>query len=126
MVQADISQLTGECNTWRDSLRSSRDEINQLKLRLEQVAGRQLSKDQLQDVEHYHNQFHIQLINVHDLKQSIKTHDRKVSFETAANNGQLNEETIAEHEQLFEEYQTLNHTLQDLQDKFSDFLNRAS
>lgn len=126
MVQADISQLTGECNTWRDSLRSSRDEINQLKLRLEQVAGRQLSKDQLKDVEHYHNQFHIQLINVHDLKQSIKTHDRKVSFETATHNGQINEVTIAEHEQLFEEYQTLRHTLQDLRDEFSSFINRAS
>ena len=126
MVQADISQLTGECNTWRDSLRSSRDEINQLKLRLEEVAGRQLSKDQLQDVEHYHNQFHIQLINVHDLKQSIKTHDRRVNFETAANNGQLKEDTIAEHEQLFDEYQTLNHTLQDLREEFSSFINRAS
>lgn len=126
MVQADISQLTGECNTWRDSLRSSRDEINQLKLRLEQVAGRQLSKDQLQDVEHYHNQFHIQLINVHDLKQSIKTHDRRVNFETAAHNGQLNEDTIAEHEQLFDEYQMLNQTLQDLREDFGSFINRAS
>lgn len=126
MVQADISQLSGECNTWRDSLRTSRDEINQLKLRLEQVAGKLHAKDQLKDIEHYHNQFHIQLINVHDLKQSIKVHDRKVNFETASNNGQLNEETITEHENLYDEYQALNNTIKDLREEFSSFINRTS
>ena len=126
MVTADISQLSGECNTWRESLRSYRDEINQLKLNLQQVASHQLSKDQLQDVEHYHNQFHIQLINVHDLKQSIKAHDRRVNFEIAAHSGQLNEDTIAEHEHLFDRFQALDHTLQGLRDEFSSFLNRTS
>ena len=126
MVTADISQLSGECNTWRESLRSYRDEINQLKHRLQQAAGQTLSKDQLQDVEHYHNQFHIQLINVHDLKQSIKAHDRRVNFETAAHSGQLSEDTISEHEHLFEEYQTLNHTLQSLREEFNSFINRTN
>ncbi len=126
MVQADISQLSGECSTWRESLRSYRDEITQLKQRLQQFASQHLSKDQLQHVEHYHNQFHIQLINVHDLKQSIKAHDRRVNFETAAHSGQLSEDTVAEHEHLFEEYQTLDHTLQGLRDEFSNFVNRTS
>jgi chromosome segregation ATPase len=126
MVQADISQLSGECNTWRESLRSYRDEINQMKQNLQKAASQNLSKDQLQDVEHYHNQFHIQLINVHDLKQSIKAHDRRVNFEMAAHSGQLSEDTMAEHEHLFEEYQTLDHTLQALRDEFSSFINRTS
>lgn len=124
MVQADISQLSGECNTWRESLRSYRDEINQMKQNLQKAAGLNLSKDQLQEVEHYHNQFHIQLINIHDLKQSIKAHDRRVNFEMAAHSGQLSEDTMAEHEHLFEEYQTLDHTLQHLRDEFSGFINR--
>lgn len=126
MVTADISQLSGECNTWRESLRSSRDEINQMKHRLQQAASQSLSKDQLQDVEHYHNQFHIQLINVHDLKQSIKAHDRRVKFEMSAHNGQLSEETLAEHEHLLEEYQTLDSTLQSLQEEFNQFINRTN
>ena len=126
MVTADISQLSGECNTWRESLRSSRDEINQLKHRLQQAASQTLSKDQLQDVEHYHNQFHIQLINVHDLKQSIKAHDRRVNFEMSAHNGQISEDTLAEHEHLLEEYQTLDNTLQGLREEFSSFINRTN
>ena len=126
MVTVDISQLSGECSTWRESLRSSRDELNNFKKKLTQTAGQNLSKDQLHDVEHYHNQFHIQLINVHDLKQSIKAHDRRVQFETAANSGQITEDTIAEHERLFEEFQSLDSTIKNLREEFGDFVNRTS
>jgi hypothetical protein len=126
MVTVDISQLSGECNTWRDSLRSYREDLNQLKKQLQQTAAQNLSKDQLHDVEHYHNQFHIQLINVHDLKQSIKVHDRRVQFETTANSGQLAEDTIAEHEKLFEEFQSLDSTIKNLREEFGDFIHRTS
>jgi len=126
MVTVDISQLSGECNTWRDSLRSCRDDLNQLKKQLQQTAAQNLTRDQLHDVEHYHNQFHIQLINVHDLKQSIKSHDRRVQFETAANGGQLTEDTIAEHERLFEEFQSLDSTIKNLREEFGDFIHRTS
>ena len=125
MVQADISQLSRECNTWRDALRAFRDEFTQCKHKLQQLAGRPLSKDELTEVEHYHNQFHIQLINIHDLKQAIKVHDRKVNYETEANKGQLHEETVAEHENLFEQYQSLESTLQELRSEFRGFLERT-
>jgi len=125
MVQVDISQLSGECNTWRETLRQFRDELSQNKNRLQQVAGKPLSKEQLQDVEHLHNQFHIQLINVHDLKQDIKLHDRKLSFDSSANNGQLNEDSLANHERIFDQYQSLENTLQDLREEFKQFLERT-
>jgi hypothetical protein len=125
MVQADISQLTGECNTWREALRQYRDELTQDKTRLQQVTTPTLSKEQLQDVEHLHNQFHIQLINIHDLKQAIKIHDRKINFEISANSAPVNEGSIADHENLFDQFQTLVHTLQELRDEFNQFLNRT-
>jgi hypothetical protein len=126
MVTVDISQLSGECNTWRDSLRSCRDDLNNFKKQLQQSASRNLSKDQLHDVEHYHNQFHIQLINVHDLKQSIKAHDRRVQLETSANSGQITEDTIAEHERLFEDFQSLDGTIKNLREEFGNFIHRTS
>ncbi|MBI5858804.1 MAG: hypothetical protein HZB42_14325 [Sphingobacteriales bacterium] len=125
MVQVDISQLSGECNAWRDKLRNYREEFNSNEVQLRKVAGQPLSKEQLQDVEHLHNQFHIQLINIHDLKQSIKVHDRKINFEKAAFNGMANEDSITRHEQLFEEFQSLEQTLHDLREEFSDFLKRT-
>jgi hypothetical protein len=122
MVQVENSQLTTECNAWRASLRNYREEFNQAKTRLQQAASRSLSKDQLRDVEHLHNQFHIQLINIHDLKQAIKNHDRKIGLETNEHNGQLNEETLADHENLLGQFQDLEMTLSELKDEFSDFL----
>ena len=125
MVQVDISQLTGECNAWREQLRRFRDEFHQDEAQLRKAAAQPLSKEQLQDVEHLHNQFHIQLINIHDLKQNIKTHDRKMSFEKTAFNGSVSEESLAQHEHLFGEYQSLDQTLQDLRNEFKDFLSRT-
>ena len=126
MVQADIAQLSGECNTWRETLRQNRDELTQNKDRLQQVASQALSKEKLKEVEHLHNQFHIQLINVHDLKQAIKMHDRKLSLEVSANDGQVNEETLVLHESILDEYQTLEHTLSNLQEEFDSFLAQNS
>lgn len=125
MVQVEIAQLTGECSSWKESLRKYREEFTQDKAKLQQAVSQPLSKDQLQDVEHLHNQFHIQLINIHDLKQAIKTHERKMSYEMNANNGQLNDETVAEHEHLFNEYQSLEQTLLELREEFAGFLSRT-
>src|SRR3982750_3448592 len=119
MVQADISQLSRECNTWRDALRAFRDEFSQCKQKLQQLASHPLSKEELTEVEHYHNQFHIQLINIHDLKQSIKNHERKVNFELESQNGQLNDDTVNDHEGLYDQYQGLEHRLTDLREEFS-------
>ena len=125
MVQVDISQLSGECNVWREKLRNYREEFSSDEAKLRQVAGQQLSKEQLQDVEHLHNQFHIQLINIHDLKQSIKAHDRKINFEKAMFNGSANEDSLVQHEKLQEEYQGLEETLESLREEFNTFLERT-
>ncbi len=125
MVQVDISQLSGECSTWRERLRIYREEFNNNEARLRQAAGQQLSKEQLQDVEHLHNQFHIQLINIHDLKQAIKAHDRKINFEKTLFNGIANEDSLSRHEALHEQYQSLEQTLEDLRGEFDVFLKRT-
>ena len=125
MVQADISQLSRECNTWRDALRAYREEFNQCNHQLQELAARPLSKDDLTEVEHYHNQFHIQLINIHDLKHAVKNHERKVEFETSQNGGQVHEDTLADHEGLFDQFQRLEHTLTEVREEFSYFLTQA-
>jgi hypothetical protein len=125
MVQVDISQLSGECSVWRERLRNYREEFSNDEAKLRQEAGQSLSKEQLQQVEHLHNQFHIQLINIHDLKQSIKAHDRKINFEKVAFNGSANEDSFTRHENLFTEYQSLEQTLQELRNEFNAFLKRS-
>ena len=126
MVQVDISQLSAECNSWREQLRHLREEFTNDETRLTQTASQTLSKEQLQDVEHLHNQFHIQLINIHDLKQAIKAHDRKMSFEKVAFNGLVNEDSLMRHENLLQEFTELQQTLQELRNEFQIFLKTTS
>lgn len=125
MVQVEIAQLAEECNTWRDALRQQREEFTRDKIKLQESSRLALSKDQFQDVEHLHNQFHIQLINIHDLKQSIKTHCRMMEVEKAGHDGQLKEETLATHENLYDRYQRLDATLHDLRQEFQSFLKNT-
>jgi DNA-binding helix-hairpin-helix protein with protein kinase domain len=122
MVETDISQLSGECNTWRAALRTHRDEFGQLKNQLQDVARNLHQQESLKEVEHFHNQFHIQLINIHDLKQSVKTHERQVALESAE--GRLSDATYAHHESLHEEYQGLERTLADLKNDFDGFIRQ--
>jgi hypothetical protein len=122
MVQTDISQLIAECSDWRQFLRNYKDDLQESKKALQEICRKSLSKDDLQEVEHFDNQFHIQLINIHDLKQSIKSHERKiqVSQENAS------EELFGEHESLLSEFLALENTLQELRNDFKNFINKAS
>ena len=80
MVTATEHQsLLAECSQWRENLRRYREDLNQLRNALYVAAAGKTDQDYLKEVEHYHNQFHIQLINVHDLKHAIKHHCAEVS-----------------------------------------------
>ncbi|MEP7277500.1 MAG: hypothetical protein ABI813_02555 [Bacteroidota bacterium] len=126
MVTTDISQLTADCSTWRAQMRQYREELTRFKNHLRQIALKVTRHDQLQDIEHYENQFHIQLINIHDLKQSIKVHDYKTMMTKMENNGQVNYTTLAEHENLSTEYQRLRYLLDELKDRFTQFIGKLN
>ncbi|MEI6947779.1 hypothetical protein V9K67_11345 [Paraflavisolibacter sp. H34] len=125
MVQTDISQLASECTEWRQILRNYREEFQDCRKALQQACRKSLSKDQLQEVEHFDNQFHIQLINIHDLKQEIKGHEKKINLETA-HADHVTDETFSQHEQLLEQFIGLENTLQELREEFRTFINGAS
>ena len=121
MVQApDIAQLSQDCNSWREQLRQERNEIGELKHRLQEVAANNPPRELLTDVEHYHNQFYIQLINIHDLKHSIKDYEHNLHGKT------VNDELIGQHDRLHQEYQNLEHIISDLRTDFQVFLSRTS
>lgn len=125
MVVTDISQLSTECSEWRQILRNYREEFNDSKKALQETCRKSLSKNQLLEVEHFDNQFHIQLINIHDLKQEIKNHEKKLQNLSGSNdNG--NDAIYAQHEQLLDQFVSLENTLQELRESFKNFVNGSS
>lgn len=124
MVQTDLSQLAAECQEWRQILRNYREEFQLSKKSLQEACRKNLSKDQLMNVEHFDNQFLIQLINIHDLKQAIKTHERKVELESS--DGDVSDETFRAHEELLTEFLGLENSLQELRSDFGNFVSATN
>ena len=126
MVTAtEIGQLSEECNLWRGALHSFRDQFANYKDQLQEVAGRQTDKDILLEIERLENQFHIQLINIHDLKQEIKRHNRVIIAEREQK-GHIHDDTLAKHENLYEDYHRLENALQSISGAFKRFMAYVS
>lgn len=125
MVQTDVSQLSAECKDWLQILRNYRDEFQTSKRSLQEVCKKSLSKDQMLELEHFDNQFHIQLINIHDLKHSVKTHERKIEMESSGSEN-LSEQAYTLHEELLNEFLSLESTLQELRNDFKNFISATS
>jgi len=124
MVQTEISQLSAECQEWRQILRNYRDEFQESKKSLQEICRKDLSKDHLMSIEHFENQFHIQLINVHDLKHTIKSHERKIEVESSS--GDVNDDTYKAHEELLNEFLGLESSLQELRHEFGNFISATN
>lgn len=78
ITATEPQELISECNQWRETLVKYREDLNVLKNKLYHWASGKTDHNTLKEIEHYHNQFHIQLINVHDLKHAIREHIHQV------------------------------------------------
>ena len=123
MVQTDISQFTRECNNWRETLRSHRDELHKMQTTLQHAVNHPLSREEQTELEHLQNQLHIQLINIHDLKHAVKLHDRKLHMTVSGSaDGQFSDNISAYHENLYDNYQSLSNTLSELRTDLHHFV----
>lgn len=122
MVTSDISQLSTECLHWRNALRALKEEFQHLKVELQEQVKRRMPQEDLLQVEHLDNQLYIQLINIHDLKQSIKIHDRRLQLEGSI---PISTATLNQHQELKESFQHLKYALGQLHGEFDDFCEKA-
>ncbi|MFT3904086.1 MAG: hypothetical protein QM727_13000 [Niabella sp.] len=120
MVLEEISQLIEDCNEKREILSEYRHKINQLQKDLLKVAAGRLNKDDLTDLEHYQNQFHIQLINIHDVKHDLKIFQHQLKAEAHLHDS-TSPEMIETHKSLTNAYDQLKTTLDGLQQQFEAF-----
>ena len=125
MVQTETSQLSSECSEWRQILRNYRDEFHDYEKLLRDTCKPDLAKVHLTHVEHFQNQFDIQLKNIHDVKLQIKTHERKVQMQSSEAEN-LQNGTYEEHERLLSEFLSLESTLQEIRNDFKNFISKVS
>src|SRR5690349_20098318 len=125
MVDTEISQFTRECNDWKETLRSHRDELHKMQTTLQKAVNHPLSKEEQTELEHLQNQLHIQLINIHDLKQAVKLHDRKLHSDVSGNNIRSSDNISTYHENLYDNYQSLESILTELRNDLNHFVTQV-
>ena len=116
LTETQPQQLLDEARNWIDHLVPYVQNINELKNTFYKWAAGKSDHDVLVQIEHYHNQFHIQLINLHDLKHAIRFHMKEVDLMPDA-------EHTAKHQQLEEQYDFLINDLDQLKADFTAFIS---
>lgn len=116
LTETQPQQLLVEARNWIDHLVPYVQNMNELKNVLYKWAAGKSDHDVLVQIEHFHNQFHIQLINLHDLKHSIRFHMKEVDLMPDADH-------TVKHQQLEEEYDFLINDLDRLKADFTAFIS---
>ncbi len=114
LTETQPQQLLDEAKKWIDHLVTYVESINESKTKFYKWAAGKADHDELIQIEHFHNQFHIQLINIHDLKHAIRLHMKEVNLTTGADHS-------GQHQQLEEEYNFLANDLDQLKTDFTSF-----
>ena len=116
LVETQQQVLLDEARQWISNLVTYIANINDMKGKLYKWVTGKSDHDELVQIERYHNQFHIQLINLHDIKHSIKLHMKEL---------QLNpdEDHTAKHQHLEEQYEFMINDLDNLKNDFMAFIS---
>ena len=125
MVLEEISQFIEDCNVKRDVLVEHREKIHSMQKDLLKFAAMSLPKDDLTDLEHFQNQFHIQLINIHDLRHDLKLSQQRLKTELHVHED-VSDSALQKHNDIMSQFDTLEKLLQDLESSFAGFLNRSN
>jgi hypothetical protein len=114
MLAETQQQLVDEAMGWISHLRTYIDNISEMKNKLYKWAAHKSDRDALIQVERFHNQFHIQLINLHDLKHSIRLYMNECKLNPDADHS-------AKQQDLEDQYHFLINDLDHLKDNFTAF-----
>ena len=115
LTETQHQELLHEAKKWKEHLTTYVDSINELKNKFYKWAAGKSGHDVLVQIERYHNQFHIQQINLHDLKHSIRVHMQEFKLSPDADH-------FGKHQQLEEQYDFLINDLDHLKADFIAFI----
>lgn len=122
MVQTDIAQLGMESRQWVEKLRQERSELNGFRQRLQDLMGHRIDRESMPQVEHYDNQFDIQLSNINHLKHAVKEHERQLAWEETYPDSHPEGRLQSAHDGLADRFDSLMHTISELRSEFESFL----
>ena len=124
MVISVNNQIGQDCQEWIETLRTERGLLIDQRSSLQGlVASGQIPHEDLPAVDHFENQFEIQLTNVNHLKHAIKEHLHVIESTPAS---QLSAPHLTVQESLSDQVQGLLSAIDKLKEEFLTFYHSKS
>ena len=125
MNRISITHISNRHNDWLRGLSFYTGEINVLKNRLTELAGKNTGHDMLQMVEHYENQLIIHADQIKLLEHDINEHIGQLTNEaTELKAGYIDGGLLLSHEQLEKRYMEEETMINQLRQEFNRFASR--
>jgi hypothetical protein len=102
--KVSIKHVNNEHNDWLRALDFYKEELNVLKTRLTEVAGKNTGKEVELLSSHYENQIKLQTTNIDTLRHDINSVLKSIAEQAQHAVGYIDEKLLAQHNMLREKY----------------------
>ena len=125
MNKANIATMGDEHSAWLRALDFYKQELNIVKNRLTEVAGKNTGGTITKDIEHFENQIKVQVNNIDNLHHAINDNLSR-SVAQAKNNaaGYIDSALLTAHTDQHGQYTSLEQTINDLRQEFNRFASK--
>ena len=125
MIKENISAMTDEHTGWLSALVFYKEELNILKKRLTEIAGKNTNKELGPEIEHFENQVNIQSENIDNLHHDINENLSKAAAQAQNNSaGYVDAGLLKTHEGQREKFLTEERTVNELRQNFNRFASK--
>ena len=123
MSYTNVLKCGNDHQVWLKDLDFYKDEFDTLDKRLMEIAGKYTSREVLEKVEHFQNQFLIQRKNIQDLSHIIHKHEGNIAADIKVHAGKMNISNVDDHETIREKVEAFEMMIKDLRREFNSFLS---
>jgi len=125
MIKENISAMSDEHTGWLSALDFYKQDLNILKRRLTEIAGKNTGKEMASDIDHYENQVNIQTENIDKLHHDINENLAKSATQAKNNSaGYIDAELLKEHSRQKERFVSEEKVINELRQDFNRFASK--
>lgn len=125
MQTTSIQNVSEGYGEWKAILSFYKDELGIFKNRLTEIAKKNTSHEVMQQVEHFQNQFIIQIVNIDTLRHDINEHISIMAKEAQEFAGQVDKNKVMEQNILKDRFENEQHIFNGIKEEFARFLSKV-
>jgi len=124
MKEINIKHISNLHNDALRGLDFYKQEIGILKKRLEEIASDNTGREVAESIEHFQNQFLIQINNIDDLKHRINENIKAIENQVKNSAGFVDQKSADENAGLYDQYLTEEKFINDIRQDFNRFASK--